>query len=163
MKNSVIAGIVLGVTIAVWTLIFGFTGMYKSIAGAIAFIPVAIAINVGVVVWGLMKTRKEGRGYGGQVAAGLVIGIVGAILIFFNSMLFTQVLFPTYFDDIRVMQGDLLRAAGQSEEAVEEALRVTAESQTPMRQALGGAIPTVVTSLVIALIAAIWIRKKGSA
>ena len=140
---------------------FGYTGMYKSLGGAIAFVPVAILINVGVVVWGLMKTRDEGRGYGGQVGAALVMALVASAIIFPNALLFTGVLFPQYFEEIAAVQTEMLQAAGTPEADI-EAARQQAASQTDMQNALAGVIGTLGTTLVVALIAAIFIRDKTS-
>ena len=89
MKQSVLAGVVLAVLVALWTLVMGVTGWYKNPIAAMLFYLV-IPINVAVVVWGLYRTKSEGRRYGGQVVAGVVIGLVAAVLIFGNSLLFTQ-------------------------------------------------------------------------
>ncbi len=159
MKTSVIYGVILAVCVAVWMLIIGFTGWYKHPVGAAAFMLV-IPINIVVIVLGLIKTKKEGRGYGGQVVAGLVMGLVAAALIFLNSILYTQVLFPTYFDDIRAMQESMLQQAGIPEEQIRAQVEATQATQTPVLQATFGAIGTVATSLITALIAAIFVRKK---
>jgi hypothetical protein len=154
-----VTGIILAVVVAVWMLILGVTGWYKNPIGAIAFMLV-IPINIGMIIWGLTKTRKDGRGYGGQVSAGLVMGIVAGVLIFGNSLLYTQVLFPTYFEDLRAMQEEMLEAAGLPEDEIRERVEASQASQTPVRQATYGTIGTIVTSLVTALVAAIWIRRK---
>jgi len=160
MKSSVTAGVVLGVVVALWTVVFAVTGMYKNPIAALLFVVVAIAINVVVVVWGLRKTRDEGRRYGGQVVAGLVMGIVAAVLIFANSLLMTQVLFPTYTEDILAAQEEMLTSAGLPAEQVEARVERARASMTPMAQATNGAIGTIVTTLVVTLIAAAFVRKK---
>lgn len=159
MRTSVIYGVILAVCVAVWMLICGYTGWYKHPVGAFAF-TLVIPINIVVIILGLMKTKKEGRRYGGQVAAGLVMGIVAAVLIFFNSLLYTQVLFPSYFDDIRTAQQRMLLKSGMEREQIEEQLEAASAMQTPAIQATLGAIGTIGTSLVTALVAAAFIRKK---
>ena len=159
MKTSMNAGVVLGVLAALWTLVMGFTGWYKNPVMVAAFFLV-IPINIGVVVWGLMKTAREGRRYGGQIAAALVMGAVASVIIFFNSLLFTTVLFPTYFEDLREVQAGILRAAGQTEQEIEGQLELTAGSQTPVNQAVAGVAGTMGTTLVTALVAAAFFRKK---
>ena len=159
MKQSAIAGVVLGVIVAVWVLILGFTGLYKNPLGALAFLLV-IPINIVVVIWGLRKTRAR-NGYGAQVLASVVIGIVGSIIIMLNSYVFTTMLFPSYFDDIRGMQQEMLTQAGMSQEEIDRRLEAASASMTPGRQAINGGIGTVGTSLLTGLVAAIWIRRKG--
>jgi len=159
MKSSVIAGVVLGVLVAIWTLLMGATGLYKHPIGALLFF-VVIPINIGVIVWGLRKTRDQGFRYGKQVLAGLVIGVVGAAIIFCNSYLFTTVLFPNYFEDLLAMQEEMLGAAGLPEEQIAARMAAAEAAATPWNAAVQGAIGTVVTSLVTALIAAGFIRRK---
>ena len=54
----------------------------------------------------------------------------------------------------------MLEAAGMPEDEIRERVETSQASQTPVRQATYGAIGTIVTSLVTALVAAIWIRRK---
>ena len=158
MKTSMIAGVALGVLVILSTLVMGFTGWYKHPVLAIAFLLV-IPINIGVVVWGLLRTAKEGRRYGGQIAVALVIGVVASVLVFFNSLLFTGVLFPTYLADLQEMQGGLLRMAGQTQQEIDAQLELAGEPSA-IGLAIQGVVGTMGTSLVTGLIAAVFIRKK---
>ena len=159
MKQSVLAGVVLAVLVALWTLVMGVTGWYKNPVAAMLFYLV-IPINVAVVIWGLYRTKAEGRRYGGQVVAGVVIGIVAAILIFGNSLLFTQVLFPTYTEDVLAGQEELLRSSGASEEQIAAQLDIARTMMKPSIQAATGAFFTFLTTMVTTLIAAAFIRVK---
>lgn len=159
MRQSVIAGVVLGVIVAIWTQIMGITGMYKNPSLAWLFWLV-IAINIGVVIWGLGKTRAQ-NGYGGQVAAAVVIGIVGAVLIMLNSYLLTTAVVPEYLDEIKAVQEEMILQAGSPQEVVDVQLATLDKVMTPGVQAVMGGIGTLLTSLITGLIAAIWIRKKG--
>lgn len=160
MKPILTAGISLGVLVAIWTFVMGFTGWYKDPALAFLFVPVAIVINVGLIVWGLMRTAKDGRRYWSQVGAGVLIGIVGAIIIFCGSLLFTTVAFPEYFEELRVMHAETLRAAGQNEAEIKAQLDLVATAQTPVINAVTGVIGTLMTSFVAALITAAFVRSK---
>jgi hypothetical protein len=159
MKSSVIAGIVLGVLVAIWTLLMGATGLYKHPIGALLFF-VVIPINIAVVVWGLRKTRDRGFRYRQQLLAGLVIGVVGGAIVFCNSYLFTTVLFPNYFDDLLAIQEEMLGAAGLPEEQIAARMEAAEAAATPRNAAVQGAIGTVVTSLVTTMIAGAFLRKK---
>jgi hypothetical protein len=119
-----------------------------------------IPINIGVVIWCLFRTRAEGRRYGGQVAVGAVMGLVAAILIFCNSLLFTQVLFPNYTEEALATQEEMLRASGMDEQMIAAQIERAEQGATPMAQARNGAIGTFATTLVTTLIAAAFIRKK---
>jgi len=115
------------------------------------------------MAWGLRLTAAEGRTYGGQVGAGVLMSVFGGVIIFFGSLLFTTVLFPHYFEDIRRVGEEVLKAKGMSDAAVKAQLDLQAPVQTPSMSALTGFLGTVVTGLVISLITAAFIRKKEKA
>jgi hypothetical protein len=164
MGGSVIKpGIVLGVLVVVWTFVMGFTGGYKNPGLAWLFVPVAALIQVVVLVWALRKTAAGGRGYAGQVAAGLLISVVAAVLIFLGSILFTTGVFPQYFEEVRAMGEQVLRKRGMSDEEVRTTLAMQAKLQTPFLQALFGVIGTVVTGLVASLVIAAFVRGRKPA
>jgi hypothetical protein len=153
------AGITLGVLVAVWTLVMGFSGWYKDPSlNALFFL--VILIQIGVLIWGLRKTAQEGRSYWGQVGAGTLISLVGGILIFCSSILFTLVIFPEYFEEIRKAGEAYLRSQGKSEAEIAQQLAEAARSQTSFLQALFGFIGTMVTGVVASLVTAAFCRKK---
>lgn len=159
MKHIVTAGILLGVLCAVWTLVMGYTGWYRDPALLNLFFLV-ILIEIGVLVWALRKTAAEGRGYGGQFVAGLLISVIGGLIIVGNSLLFTTVLFPSYFTELAAIQEQMLRDAGQSEEQVARAMEAYRATATPVANALAGFIGTLATGIVATAIIAIFVRHK---
>lgn len=161
MKPIVTAGIVLGVSVGIWIFINGFAGLYKNPGTAWVFPVVATVIEIFVVVWGLRKTAQLGKRYGGQVLAGLMIAVVGAVLILGFSLLSSTV-FTDSGEVIAAMQADGWADRGMSEEQIEEMLASAAFTRTPLFQAISGSISTIVTGLVISLIAAIFIRQKDA-
>jgi hypothetical protein len=160
MSTIIKAGAVLGILAEAWTYIMGFTGWYKDPSMSALFLPVVIAIPVAVLYWALCKTAKEGRSYGGQVAAGLLICLIASVIIFIGSIIFTSYVFPEYFEEIRAMTAGQLEAAGMAEEEIQTTLDMQASVQTPFMQAIFGVIGTIVTGLVASLVIAIWVRKK---
>lgn len=163
MQGTLKSGLILGVLVVVWTFIMGFSGLYKNPGLAWLFVPVAALIQVVVLVWALRAGAAAGRGYAGQVAAGLGISVVGAVLVFFGSILFTTVVFPDYFQEIRAMGEQALREAGKTEEEIRALLAMQEKVQTPFLQALFGAIGTIFTGLVAALVIAIFVRGRKTA
>jgi hypothetical protein len=159
MKPVPKAGIVLGVLVAVWTFIMGFTGWYKH-PTLLNLFWVVILIQIGVLVWGLRLTALEGRSYWGQVGAGTLMSLVGGVIIFLGSMLFTSVVFPEYFRELRQMGEEVFRAQGMSAADIKTALDNQARTQTPFMQAFSGFIGTVITGFVISLVAGAFLRKK---
>ena len=161
MKPIVNAGIMLGVVVGIWMFINGAAGFYKNPGTAWVFPLVATIIEIVVVVWGLKKTALLGRRYGGQIVAGLLIAVVGAVLILVFSLIWGTV-FTDSGEVAAAMQADAWADRGMSEEEIADMLETTAFSRTPLFQALVGSISTIVTGLVISLIAAIFIRKKDA-
>jgi hypothetical protein len=159
MKPIVTAGIVLGIAVGIWMFINGALGLYRESGTAWLFPVVATVIEIGVIVWGLRQTAALGRTYGGQVLAGVLIALVGCVLIIVFSMIWSTV-FTDAAEIGAAMQADAWADAGMSEEEIEVALERMEVFQTPVMQALFGAIGTIVTGLVISLIAAIFIRHK---
>jgi hypothetical protein len=161
MKPILNAGIVLGVSAGIWMFINGFAGLYRNPGTVWVFPVVATVIEIVVVVWGLKKTAELGRRYGGQVLAGMLIAVVGAVLIFGFSMIWSNV-FTDSAEITAAMQADAWADSGMSEEEIEDLLVKTEFTRTPVAQALSGSIASIVTGLVISLIAAIFIRQKDA-
>jgi len=162
MKPTVKAGLLLGVLVVAWMFVMGVTGWYKGPVNQYLFY-VVILIEIGVLIWGLRLTAKEGKTYGGQVAAGTLIAVIGAVIIFFGSIFFTTVAYPNYFAEIRDTGLQTLMAQGRSAEQAEAELKLMEPMQTPLMQALTGAVMTVVTGFVASLVIAAVLRKKPAA
>lgn len=159
MNTTIKAGLMIGVFCTVWMIVMGVTGWYKDPALLNVFY-VVILIEIGVLVWGLRKEAATGAGYGALVGRGTMMAVVGAVVIFFGSLLFTTVLFPHYFEEIRLVGEEVMRAQGVAEEEARKILDAQATMQTPIINALTGAIATVITGLVASLIIALVVRKK---
>lgn len=159
MKSSVQAGVVLGLLVLVWTLIHGYTGWYKDPGMSWTFWMV-IPFEIILLVWMLKNTKKQGFGYGQQVMAGLVMSLVAGAIIFAGSYVITTALFPTYYADLQAMTGRVLAARGMSPEGVQAALAKQAPMMTPLMSSCTGGVMTVLTGLLVSLVAAVLIRHK---
>jgi hypothetical protein len=158
MKPTMKAGIVLGVLVGIWTLVMGVTGWYKDPALVSVFY-VVIVIEIGVLIWGLKKTAPEST-YGKQVWNGTLISIIGSVIIFCVSYLFTTVLYPNYFTDLQAIQEKMLANEGKSSEEIAKVLEAGRTMATPLINALSGVIGTVVTGFVGSLIIGAFFKKK---
>lgn len=69
--------------------------------------------------------------------------------------------FPKYFDEIRAAQESILRSKGIPEAQIVETLKVAAAMENPYLQATFGAIGTIVTGIVVSLIASAIVKKRG--
>lgn len=159
MGTIVKHGLMLGVGVIVWMFVMGFTGWYKHPILLNLFFLV-IPFQVFVIVQALRETARQGAGYAAQVGAGAAISSIAGLLIVGGSMLFTTVAFPEYFTEIRAVSEQMMRQAGMPEARIAEELQKADASATPINQAIQGFIGTMITGLVTAAIAAIWIRHR---
>jgi len=158
MTTTYKAGMYIGVLCGIWQLIMGLTGWYKDPAMYNIFF-VVILIQVGVLIWGLKQTAPA-KTYGGQVGAGTLMSLVGGGIIIIVSILFTALLFPKYFEEVRTMTIEMYKVQGKTEEEINALLSASQWSQTPIVTALSGFLGTLVTGLIASLIIAIFLRKK---
>jgi len=152
-------GIILGLACTAFTYLFGFLGWYKDPA-MVSWFYLVIVVQIVVLVLGLMKTAAEGRSYGGQVSAGLLMHLVGGVIILLGSLLFTSVVFPDYFDEVMSVQEDRMRDQGMSDAQVQQAMDMTASFMNPFVNAIIGFVFTVLSGLVFSLVIAIFVRSK---
>ena len=147
MNPILSTGIMIGVLCSLWTMVMGSSGMYKDPSRAKLFFLV-ILIEFAGLVWGLRKTAREGRGYGGQILAGTMMAIVAGVIIIGSSLLFTTVLFPHYSQELEQMYRTTLQQQGKTEADIAAAVQANAASWTPMAQAMSGFLGTLVTGIV---------------
>ena len=160
MKPILTAGISLGVLAELLGLVMGVTGIHARVPiGPMAFIVGAIALNIAAVVWGLKQTAPE-RGYGGQLIAGLLIGVIASTVIFPGSILLTTVILPDYSQEIVTAWEEFLPTVGMDEAQIAAQMEQIRQGQTPVSQALSGVFGTLGTSLVVSLIAGAFLRRK---
>jgi len=153
------AGLAIGVLCAMWTFVMGFTGWYKDPVMLRLFF-VVIAIEIGGLFWGLRRTAQEGRTYGGQVVAGTLMAVIAGVIVICSSLLFTMVAFPEYFTELEAVQRQTLAAQGKSAAEIEQSIAAGRVSATPMANAMGGFIGTLVTGILVSAVLAIWIRGR---
>lgn len=160
MKKILFPGIVLALLLASWMYVVGFTGWYKHpTMQAMFWFVVLIQIVVLTVV--IRRAAGEGAGFVGKFLRGAGTSAVAAPLVFLNSLLFTQVVFPKYFDELRAAQESMLRSKGIPEAQITEALKAAAAMENPYLQAMFGAIGTIVTGVVVSLVASAIVKKKA--
>ena len=152
-------GVVLGLLVAAWTYIVGFAGWYKD-PTLQALFWVVVVIEIVVLVVALRQTAAQGRAYGAQVGAGTLIALIAGVIIFIGSYLFTTVVFPDYFAEVRAAGVEAFRAQGMSEEQITTTLDQMAPMQTPFMNALMGFLGTLITGVLASLIIAVFYRKK---
>jgi TM2 domain-containing membrane protein YozV len=102
MNSKIKAAIYLGLLCSLWTFIMEITGWFKDPILLNLFY-VVIIIEIGVLVWGLKQTAKDGKTYGGQIVIGLTVSVICGIIIFVFSYLFTTIIFPSHFQELQTM------------------------------------------------------------
>ena len=158
MTMPIRAGVLLGVLCVIWTFVMGFTGWYRDPVLLNLFFLV-ILFESGIVIWALRKTAPAAT-WGGQIVNGLVLSLTASVIIFAGSLLFTTVAFPSYFADIQAAQTEMLKSAGMSEADIKAQVAAAAAMQTPFINAISGVIGTVVTGVLVAAVAGLFLRKK---
>ncbi len=160
MKQAIVGGVVLAGLVAAWTLVMGITGWYADPVLSNAFFAVVL-IQIVVLIVLLARTRAE-RGWFAQVGVGTLASLVAAVLVFGNSILFTTVLFPEYFEELRAVQERMLREQGLDEARVQAEIAATAAMQTPFVQAFAGFAGTLITGIVVSIVAGLFLRRTKS-
>ena len=144
-----------------WTLIIGYTGLYKDPSlGTVAFLVPVTLLEVVGLIWGLRQTAREGRSYGGQILAGTMMAIIAGVIIIGSSLLFTTVLFPDYARDLENAYRATLAKRGKTDAEILTAVQGAAASWTPMAQAMSGFIGTLVTGIVASGVIGYYVRRK---
>ncbi len=159
MQSIVKAGIVLGLAAEVWTFIVLSLGWHADPMMLMLFYLV-IFIQTGVLFWGLRMTAAQGRTYGGQVVAGLLISGIGAVIIFVGSFILTSYVFPDYFVELEQGLRTMLQTQGLPEADIQAQIDAMAGSNTPVMNALNGVIGTVITGLILSLIIGSFVKAK---
>ena len=158
MPPTLRAGVILGLAVAAWTFVMGFTGWYKH-PTLLTLFWLVIPMQIGILLWSLRGTAPS-TGYGRQVWNGVSISLLGSMIIYASSLLFTTVVFPHYFQDLEALGRQMMAKQGLSPSQIEAAVRAQAPMQTPRASAMAGAIGTVVTGVLTSVVAAVWLRRK---
>ena len=158
MRRPVRWGLILGAAVAVLNLVFGIAGWHRIYQMAFVFLAVAILTNVVTVVLCLREGASTER-WSGQVRNGLVVGLVGSVIIFLSSWLVTTVVFPDYFTEMAAGYRQAYVDMGLPDQEVEDLVTATAAT-SPIRSAFDGVVGTMATSLIVAGLAGLWLRKR---
>jgi hypothetical protein len=162
MNPVLSTGVLIGVLCGLWTLVMGYTGWYKHPRMINVFFLV-IVIEIAGLVWGLRRTAAEGRTYGGQIVAGTMMAVIAGVIVIAFSLLFTTLLFPSYFDDLQAAYRSILQQQGKSEAEIAAELSRASAGSTPMGQAIQGFMGTLITGIVASAVIGLFFRKKRAA
>jgi hypothetical protein len=160
MNKTWAPGICIAVFCGIWQLIMGITGWYKDPVMMNMFW-VVIPIQVICLIWGLSRTAKEGKRYLAQVGLGTCMSLIAGVFLFFVSYIFTAVLYPNYFADMKVIQENALQKAGTSPEQIKIVMDLYTRTANSFSQATMGFLGTVFTGFVCSIIIGAFLRKRN--
>ena len=152
------AGVLLGVLVALWTFIMGFTGWYRH-SGLLFLFWLVIPIQI-VVLVGMLRRTAATTCYLRQVQNGVGASILASFIIVAGSLLFTMVVFPSYFRELEALGRLQMAQQGLRPDQIEAVVKAQAPMQTPLGSAFAGALGTWITGLCTSLVAAAWYRKR---
>lgn len=158
MGTAIKAGIILGILVEIWTAVIIAAGWHKDPALMMVFFLV-IPMQITVIVMALKRTAAEAT-YAKQLVNGVVISAIAGGIIFVGSYLLTTLVFPTYFDELRVAGTEILTKAGKTPEEIAVEMKKNESMYNPIQNSLAGLIGTDVTGLFVSMIASLFLRKK---
>lgn len=159
MSLTLKGGLIAGVLCAVWMYVIGFTGWYRDPALQAMFW-VVVLIEIGVLYWMLRQLPESEKTFGGILKAGTMMSLIAAVVIFVASYLFTSVVFPGYFEEVRVAGEEMYRAQGMTDEQVAAVMASMAPMQNSVVNALMGSIGTIVTGFLASAVLGLILKKK---
>lgn len=155
-------GFVLGILVVLWTFVMGFTGWYRN-PGLLFLFWLVIPLQIGILVW-MLRRDASTTGYLRQVQNGVGASLTASAIIFVGSLLFTTVVFPSYFAEMEALGRLRMAQQGLGPEQIEAVVKAQAPMRTSLGSAFAGALGTWITGLFTSLIAAVkYHRRRASA
>jgi len=158
MGSAIKWGITLALAVSVFSAIWVLAGMHTNMPAAMGYLGVVILLNIVAVILALRESAAQ-NGYGGQLAAGVVLGVVGGGGIFLTSFIMLTFVFPGAIPD-QVAAFKVAYEAMPVTEAQKELLVASLDTVTPVSSAFQGAIGTLFTSLIAGAITGAFLRKR---
>ncbi|MCX6138449.1 MAG: DUF4199 domain-containing protein [Ignavibacteriales bacterium] len=151
-------GFWLGGLVVFWTFVMGISGWYKDPV-LLNLFWVVVLLQIGVLFRGL-KESVHSRSLVQYIKDGFMISLIGGVIIFAGSMIFTTIVFPHYFEELQILGREIMKAEGKTNAQIEAAMAQAASTQTPFMQALFGFVGTVMTGLIASPIIGLSVRKR---
>lgn len=158
MNPALKGGVILAVAVGLVTIVWTAAGLHEKPMLGLVVLGIFILLTAGLLVWTLKQTAPESP-YGKQLLNSLIFGVVAGVLIFVISWVNAAVLFPNAIEEQGAAALEFMQGMNMPEDALQAQIDKL-DQVTPVSQAFQGTIGTVVTSLIIGAIAAIFVRKK---
>ena len=146
MNARIRYGLFLGVAVGALGFLLPILGLHVNPVMPAVFVVAATIINVVMIFLALRETAASAT-WLAQLVNGLVVGVIGAVLIFAGSWVMTTVVFPDYYAE-----------AGLAADQV-EAQMAAIEQTSPVSSAASGSLGAILTSLVAAAVIGIFKRE----
>ena len=92
---------------------------------------------------------------------GVGASVIASAIIFVGSLLFTTVVFPSYFAELEALGRLKMAQQGLSPDQIEAVVKAQAPMQKPLGSAFAGALGTWITGLFTSLVAAAWYHRRA--
>jgi hypothetical protein len=162
-KNSLTYGLITGVVMIVYSLILYLLNLHlNKYLGYVSFL-----FLVAGMVYGTLQYKKTLGGfiaYGKAFSSGFMIGLYAGIVAAIYGFLFYQFIAPNVIQELLSMSRENIMASSPqlTDDQLEQAMNMTSKFMTPPIMAVFSLIYFAIASLVISLIAAIFLKKEDN-
>ncbi len=156
---AVRTGLVLGILVVLWTFVMGFTGWYRH-PSLLFLMWLAIPLQIGILVL-MLRRGAATLGYLRQLQNGVGASVIASAIIFVGSLLFTLVVFPSYFAEMEALGRLRMTQQGFTAEQIEAVMKAGGPMQTTLGRAFAWALGTWITGLFTSVVAAVWYHKRA--
>lgn len=121
-----------------------------------------IPVQIGII-YQLMKTLKSLQAsYWKNVGFGTLVSLITGIGMFFSSLLFTEVVFPDYFDTIKEVGIEIYEDDGATQEEIDQYAKFYESDNLGVANAVSGVIGSTAFGFFLSLIISLFFRNKDS-
>ncbi len=163
-KGTMNPALLFALVIIIYTLILYF--LDKTFDRSVLLGIIGFLIAVAGIVYGIRSFRDDARGgvlsYGQGVGAGTVVGLYAGIVVAAFGIILYTVIDPELIEKFFVAQEETLIEQGRLPESlIEQQMIIMRKIITPVSLPLLGIVNYVITGVLIALIASIFLRREG--
>ncbi len=161
-KNAANYGLILGLTIVIYTLILQFTGIAQNkVAGWASFIFMTVAISIGTK--NLRDKFQSGYiSYGRAVGSGILIVLSASVIQAFFIYAFYKYISPDALQDLFTNMEDAMMQNGSTDQQIEISMKMMRAYTGPLTLALSAIFGSTFWGLIISLINALFIKNEKS-
>lgn len=155
-------GLITGAAIIIYSLILYIAGLHMNST----LMYMSFLIMIGGVVWGTLEFRKQSPNgllsYGKAFSTCFMIALFASLLSALYTFVFAEFINPGFTQELLDKSRERMMSGSQqlSDEQIEQAMAWTEKFTTPVVMAIWGFVMNVVISAILALVAAIFLKKE---